>query len=140
MVRFMESAAKQILESFRHIAIVGLSARPDRPSNFVARYMMDQGYTIYPVNPGLHEVFGITCHASLLSMPKEVQKKIEIVNIFRNPADVPPIIDESIAIGAKAIWMQLGIANETAAEKARNAGLLVVENRCIAVEHRQLFG
>ncbi|NTW83422.1 MAG: CoA-binding protein [Chlorobiaceae bacterium] len=135
----MEKTEKHILESFRHIAVVGISAKTDRPSNFVALYMMEHGYSIYPVNPGLKEVFGLACHASLLSMPEEVQKKIEIVNIFRKPADVPPIVDEAIEIGAKAIWMQLGIANETAAEKARRAGLLVVENRCIAVEHRQLF-
>ncbi len=129
---------EHILASFRHIAVVGLSAKQDRPSNSVARAMIRNGYTIYPVNPGFEEILGLHCYPSLSAMPPEIRKKIEIVNIFRKSADVPPIVDEAIAIGAKVIWMQLGIAHEHAANKARHAGLLVVENRCIAVDQQRL--
>jgi hypothetical protein len=129
---------EHILASFRHIAVVGLSAKQDRPSNSVARAMIRHGYTIYPVNPGFEEILGLHCYPSLSAMPPEIRNKIEIVNIFRKSADVPPIVDEAIAIGAKVIWMQLGIAHEKAANKARQAGLLVVENRCIAVDQQRL--
>ena len=130
---------ENILASFRHIAVVGISGNPDRPSNRVARYMMQQGYTIYPVNPGIEEVLGLPCYPSLSAMPPDVSRKIEIVNIFRKASDVPPVVDEAISIGAKAIWMQSGIANEASAIKARQAGLLAVQNRCIAVEQQHLF-
>lgn len=130
---------ENILASFRHIAVVGISGNPDRPSNRVARYMMQQGYTIYPVNPGIEEVLGLPCYPSLSAMPPDVSRKIEIVNIFRKASDVPPVVDEAISIGAKAIWMQSGIANEASAIKARKAGLLAVQNRCIAVEQQHLF-
>ncbi len=130
---------KDILTSFHNIAVVGISEKPERPSNMVARYLLQEGFTIYPVNPVLKEVLGITCFPSLSSIPAEQREKIEIVNIFRKSADVPPVVDEAIAIGAKVIWMQSGIANEDAAKKARNAGLLVVENRCIAVEHQHFY-
>ncbi|NTW69989.1 MAG: CoA-binding protein [Chlorobiaceae bacterium] len=130
---------ESILKSFRHIAVAGLSDRVERPSNGVARYMMEQGYTIYPVNPNIKEVLGLSCYPSLAAMPREISRKIEIVTIFRKAEDVPPIVDEAIAIGAKVIWMQSGISNRSAAEKARKAGLLVIENRCIAVEHQSLY-
>jgi len=130
---------ESILKSFRHIAVAGLSERPDRPSNSVARYMMKQGYTIYPVNPNSKEVLGLSCYPSLRAMSPEISRKVEIVTIFRKAVDVPPIVDEAIAIGAKVIWMQSGISNSAAAEKACKAGLLVIENRCIAVEHQSLF-
>lgn len=130
---------ENILASFRHIAVVGISGNPDRPSNRVARYMMQQGYTIYPVNPGIEEVLGLPCYPSLSAMPPDVSRKIEIVNIFRKASDVPPVVDEAISIGAKAIWMQSGIANEASAIKARKAGLFAVQNRCIAVEQQHLF-
>jgi predicted CoA-binding protein len=139
-ILFMDSIIMEnILASFRHIAVVGISAKPDRPSNSVARAMMKYGYTIYPVNPGCEEVLGLRCYPSLSAIPPAISKKIEIVNIFRKSADVPPVVDEAIAIGAKVIWMQLGIVNEDAAVKARSAGLIVVENRCIAVEEQRLF-
>jgi predicted CoA-binding protein len=128
-----------ILSSFRHIAVVGISEKPGRPSNSVSRAMLTHGYSIYPVNPGVEEVLGLRCYPSLSAIPPAISKKIEIVNIFRKSADVPPVVDEAIAIGAKVIWMQLGIINENAADKARKAGLLVVENRCIAVEQQHLF-
>jgi len=132
-------AVKNILTSFHNIAVVGISAKPERPSNRVAQYLIQQGYTLYPVNPGLQEVLGLPCYASLSSIPPEVRKNIEIVNIFRKSEDVPPIVDEAIALGAKVIWMQLGISNDSAARNAWNAGLQVVENQCIAVVHQQLF-
>jgi uncharacterized protein len=133
------STIEKIFTSYRHIAIIGISDRPERASNSVARYMMQQGFTIYPVNPNLDEVLGLHCYPSLESMPQEVKNNIEIVNIFRKSAEVPPIIDQAISIGAKVIWMQSGISNNTAAAKARNAGLLVIENSCIAVDHQSIF-
>jgi predicted CoA-binding protein len=129
---------RSILTSFRHVAIVGISDRPDRPSNSVARYLLHAGYSVYPVNPMLGKVLGLPCHPSLTSIPEAIRKRIEIVDIFRKPADVPPVVDEAISIGAKVIWMQLGITSEAAAEKARKAGLEVVQNLCIAVEHQHL--
>jgi uncharacterized protein len=133
-----KTVIEKILTSFRHIAVVGISNRAERASHSVARYMMKQGYTIYPVNPNLKEVLGLHSYASLSSIPPEVSRKIEIINIFRNAEDVPPIVDEAITMGAKVIWMQSGISNKEAADKARSAGLLVVENRCIAIEHQSL--
>ncbi|NTU57747.1 MAG: CoA-binding protein [Chlorobiaceae bacterium] len=130
---------RSILSRYRHIAVVGISDKPERASNAVARYLIREGYTIYPVNPSLREVLGIECWPSLSAMPEELGKMIEIVDIFRKPEDVPPVVDEAIAIGAKAIWMQLGITNEVAADKAVNAGLEVVQNRCIAVDHQNLI-
>ncbi|ACF11228.1 CoA-binding domain protein [Chlorobaculum parvum NCIB 8327] len=129
---------KSILTNYRHIAIVGLSDKHDRPSHAIARHLMHEGYTIYPVNPSISTVLGLECWPSLLAIPAEKSRLIEIVVIFRKPQDVPPIVDEAIAIGAKVVWMQLGITNEAAAEKARNAGLDVVQNRCISVEHQRL--
>jgi len=92
-----------------------------------------------PINPGHKEILGNPCYPALTLLPDEVKSSIEIVNIFRKPADVGPVVNEAIAIGAKVIWMQLGITNETAAEKARKAGISVIQNRCISVEHQRLF-
>lgn len=136
----MEMTIENVLASFRHIAVVGLSDKPERPSNAVAGYMMQHGYSVYPVNPAIREVFGMLSHASLSSMPPETRSRIEIVNIFRSSSEVPAIVEEAIAIGAKVIWMQLGVSHEAAARKAREAGLTVIEDRCIAVEYRRLFG
>jgi len=130
---------KEILESYKHIAVVGLSEKRDRPSHNVTKYLIHAGYTIYPVNPNLDKVFGITCYPSLLDIPDEQRKNIEIVDIFRKPEHVEGIVDEAIEIGAKVIWMQLGITNDKAASKARKAGLEVVENQCMATEHHHLF-
>ncbi len=127
-----------ILTTFRHVAVVGISDRPDRPSNAVSRYLKDAGYELYPVNPSLDEVIGLKCWPSLSAIPEEKRKLIEMVVIFRKPADVPPVVDEAIAIGARVVWMQLGIANDGAAEKASKAGLEVVQNRCVAIEHQRL--
>ena len=129
---------RSILFTYRHIAIVGLSDKPERPSHGVARYLMQAGYQLYPVNPTIDKVLGMPCWPSISAIPAEQRRLIEIVVIFRNPADVPPIVDEAIASGARVVWMQLGITNATASAKARNAGLEVIENRCIAVEHQRL--
>ena len=117
---------RQILDSFRTIAVVGISAKPDRPSNDVASFLKARGYRIVPVNPGLEEVLGETCYPDLPSIPFPV----EIVDIFRRSEEVEPIVDQAIAIGAKAVWMQLGVVNEAAAAKARAAGLEVVMDNC----------
>ncbi|NTW52929.1 MAG: CoA-binding protein [Chlorobiaceae bacterium] len=129
---------RSILTNYRHIAVVGISEKPDRPSNAVARYLIRAGYTIYPVNPSISEVLGLQCWPSLSALPGEIQKLVQIVDIFRKPEDVPPVVDEAIAIGAKVVWMQLGVSNPASAEKAASAGLDVVQDLCIAVEHQDL--
>jgi len=121
----------EILRSSKIIAVVGLSPKPERPSHGVSSYMKDQGYTIIPVNPGQKEILGETCYASL----SEVPGPVDIVNIFRDPAAVPEIVDQAIAKKAKVIWMQEGIVHNEAAEKARAAGLKVVMNKCLYKEH-----
>lgn len=126
----------EILKSSKVIAVVGLSDKPDRPSFDVATYLAKHGYTIIPVNPMIKEWKGIKSYSSLLEIPKEI--KIDIVDIFRKSEDVPPIIDEAIKIGAKTVWMQLGIINQEAAKKAESVGLNVVTDKCIKIEHSML--
>ncbi|MEO6022954.1 MAG: CoA-binding protein [Burkholderiales bacterium] len=127
---------RRILKESRTIAIVGLSAQWHRPSNFAAKYMLDHGYTIIPVNPQYEEVLGQKCYKSLRDIPV----KVDMVDCFRKSADVPPLADDAITIGAKILWMQIGVVNEAAAAKARAAGLEVVMDRCIKIEHGRLFG
>ena len=122
-----------ILTKYKTIAVVGLSSNPARPSYGVTEYMQGSGYQIIPVNPNETDVLGEPSYASL----DEVPQKIEIVDIFRRPEDVPPVVDAAIRAGAKVIWMQQGIANESAAEKARAAGLTVVMDACILIEHKR---
>jgi uncharacterized protein len=129
---------QDILKTYKTIAVVGLSDKPNRPSFGVAKYLISVGYTVIPINPTVTEVFGLKCYPSLSALPDDLKRTVEIVNIFRRPDDVPPVVDEAIAIGAKVIWMQLGITNEDAATKARAAGLDVVQNHCIAVDHQTL--
>jgi len=126
----------RILEKYKRIAMVGLSANPFRPSHFAAIYMISEGYDVTPVNPRETEVLGRRSYASL----REVPGPIEIVDIFREPAAVPEIVDEAIEAGAKVIWMQLGVIHEAAAERARAAGLEVVMDRCVKIEHARFFG
>ncbi len=128
----------RILTSYRTIAMVGLSADPMRPSHFAAIYLLAEGYDVIPVNPRYagETILGQTVYASLSEIPRPV----EIVDIFRKAEDVPPIVEEAIAIGAKVVWMQLGIVNEAAAQRAREAGLDVVMNRCAKIEHARFFG
>ena len=123
-----------ILKNSKTIAVVGLSDRQGRPSYLVASYLLEQGYGIIPVNPNISEWRGIRAYRSL----SEVKEKVDIVDIFRKREHVPGIVDEAIKIGAKVVWMQLGVANQEAAEKARAAGLKVVMNRCINIEHSKL--
>ena len=125
-----------ILADCRTIAVVGLSPKPERASFDVARYMQAHGYRIIPINPkaGTSSILGEKVYASLLAASQV--EKIDLVNCFRNSADIAPIVDEAIAIGAKAVWMQLGITSPAAAAKAQAAGLTVVQDRCLKIEHR----
>jgi hypothetical protein len=126
---------QKILQESRVIAVVGLSRADDRPSHEVARYLQEEGYRIIPVSPNLRGmVLGEQAYPDLLSIPGSV----DVVDIFRRSEDVPPVIEQAIRIGAKAVWMQLGIMNEEAAEMACAAGLNVIMNHCIMVEHRKL--
>jgi predicted CoA-binding protein len=127
---------RRILEQYRRIAMVGLSANPYRPSNFVARYMKAAGYQIFPVNPRERDILALSCYASLADVPSP----LEIVDIFREPSAVPAIVEEAIASGAKVIWMQLGVIHEQAAARALDAGLEVVMDRCVKIEHARFFG
>ena len=128
------SAEEKILNICRTVAVVGLSPKPDRPSNHVAKYLKEQGYRIIPVNTYAGEILGETCYPDLSSIPEPV----DVVNIFRRSEAVPPIVEEAIKIGAKAVWMQEGVINEEAAARAEEAGLLVVMDRCMLKEHRKL--
>lgn len=122
-----------VLKSAKTIAVVGLSSNPLRPSHGVSAYMQAQGYRIVPVNPQEEFVLGEKAYKSLLEVPE----KIDIVDIFRRPEFVPEIVDEAIQKKASAIWMQEGVIHEQAAEKARQAGIFVVMDKCILVEHRK---
>ncbi len=127
---------KTILEQVKVLAVVGLSRRESRPGYYVPAYMHAAGYRIIPVNPYLEQALGEKAYPDLVSIPEPV----DMVVIFRRSEDVPPVVDEAIEIGAKVVWMQLGIINEEAATKARAAGLQVVMNSCIKIDHQRLFG
>ncbi len=126
--------ARQILATSKTIAVVGLSNNPERPSHEVASYLKDEGYRIIPVNPRISETLGLKAYPSLRDVPEPV----DVAQIFRRPEHVPPIVDDAIAIGAKVVWMQLGIVHEEAAARARAAGLRVVMNTCMATMHHTL--
>ncbi|HKW63087.1 MAG TPA: CoA-binding protein [Candidatus Acidoferrum sp.] len=123
----------EILKKCKTIAVVGLSSNPMRPSHEVSEYMQRAGYRIIPVNPNETEVLGAKSYPRL----EDVPGKVDVVNIFRRAEEVPPVVESAIRIGAPVVWMQLGIENEEAAEKARAAGLAVVEDACILIEHRK---
>jgi predicted CoA-binding protein len=127
---------RRILGENRVIAVVGLSADWFRPSYFAAKYMLEHGYRVIPVNPKYPEILGQRCYKSLAEVPE----KIGIVDIFRKTQDVMPIADAAIAVGARVLWQQLGVRNEAAAAKARAAGLETVMDRCVKIEHGRLFG
>jgi hypothetical protein len=132
-----------MLEKYRVIAVVGLSKEPGKDSHRVSAYLKQHGYRIIPVNPFADEVLGEKSYPSLLDIPPEIQKTIEIVDIFRPAKDVPPIIEQAIKLKEKngkpfVVWMQLGIVNEQAAEAGRRAGLTVVMDKCLMVEHDRL--
>ena len=126
----------ELLRKYKSIAVVGLSSNPMRPSFGVTEYMQEAGYRIIPVNPNETEVLGEKSYARL----EDVLEKIEIVNVFRRAAEVPAVVESAIRVGAKVVWMQSGVENEAAAEKALAAGLVVVEDACILVEHRRRAG
>ena len=126
----------KILRESKNIAVVGLSSNPMRPSYGVTEYMQGAGYRIIPVNPNETEVLGEKSYARL----EDVPEKIDIVSVFRRAEDVASVVKSAVRIGAKVVWMQTGIENEEAAEKARGAGLVVIEDACILVEHRRRVG
>jgi len=128
------SIEEKILNSSRTVAVVGLSSKPDRPSYKVASYLKAQGYRIIPVNPTEKEILGELCYPALASIPESV----DVVDIFRRSEEVLPTVEEAIRIGAKAVWMQEGVINEEAAARAREAGLMVVMDKCMLKEHRNL--
>ena len=131
-----KAAIRQSLANCKTIAVVGLSPKPHRDSFRVAKYMQDHGFRIVPINPNAHEVLGEKAYASLTEAAQH--ERIDMVNCFRNSEDIPPIAAEAIAIGAKSLWLQIGVVNDVAAKQATDAGLVVVQNLCLMVEHRQL--
>ena len=126
----------RLLERYRRIAMVGLSSNQFRPSYFAATYLLSEGYDVIPVNPREKQILGRCCYPNLAAIPGQV----EVVNIFRESSAVPAIVEEAIAAGAKAIWMQLGVIHNAAAARAREAGLEVVMDRCMKIEHARFFG
>lgn len=131
----------QLLQQYHHIAIVGISADPYRPSHFVAIYLQAEGYDIVLINPSYagQRLLGKRVYASLTEA-KEAGEEIEIVDVFRKAEDVPPVAEEAIAIGAKVLWLQLGIRNDEAGRRAQEAGLTFVQDRCMKIEHARFFG
>lgn len=127
---------RRILSENRTIAMVGLSAKWHRPSNFAAKYMQEHGYRVIPVNPAYEEVLGEKCYRSLPDIPFEV----DVVDVFRRPEDVPAVLEQAIQIKPKVFWMQIGVINEEATRKAHDAGMEVVMDRCMKIEHARLFG
>ena len=127
---------KRILQQHKTIAVVGLSADWFRPSYFAAKYMQEHGYRIIPVNPKYPEILGETCYPDLASIPHAV----DVVDVFRKPSDTPAIAAEAVKIGAKVLWLQLGVVNADAQATAEQAGLTVVMDRCVKIEHARLSG
>jgi uncharacterized protein len=125
-----------LLRTCRTIAVVGLSPKESRDSNKVARYLIDAGYEVIPVNPGQKEILGKTCYRSLEDIPFPV----DVADLFLNPSRVPPVVDQAIGIKVRAVWMQMGIVHNQAAQKARDAKIQVVMNRCIMRDHSRLMG
>ena len=135
---------KEILIKYRTVAVVGVSRDPSKDSHRVAKYLQSQGFHVIPVNPTADEVLGEKCYESLLEMPADVQRNVEIVDIFRPSSDTPAIVEQAVKLKERydkpyVVWMQLGIINEQAAETARQAGITVVMNRCMMQEHAKLF-
>ena len=131
-----DKVMKEILLSVKTVASVGLSSSDEKESYWIVSYLKEQGYQIIPVNPTATEILGEKVYPSLSSIPD----KVDVVQVFRKPEDVPPVVDEAIKIGAKVVWMQEGIVNEEAAQKARDAGLQVVMDACMRATHRRLIG
>ncbi len=129
-----EPNSAAILKNYRVVAVVGASPKPERPSYQVAQYLQNHGYRVVPVNPGCKEILGEKCYPGL----KDIPFPVEVVDIFRQVDAIPAIVDDAIAVGAKAIWMQLGLEEPQAAQKAEKAGLQVVMNRCMKIDHAAL--
>ena len=127
---------RRIMTDYKRVAMVGLSADWSRPSNFAAKYLLDHGFEVIPVNPKYPEILGQKCYADLRDIPTPV----DIVDLFQRAERVPPFVDQAVDIGAKVVWLQLGIVHEEAARKARDAGLEVVQDRCMKIEYARLFG
>lgn len=127
---------RRILNDYKRVAMVGLSDDWSRPSNFAAKYLLDHGFEVIPVNPKYPEILGQKCYADLRDIPDPV----DIVDLFQRVERIPPFADQAIEIGAKVVWMQLGIIHQEAAQKARGAGLEVVMDRCMKIEYARLFG
>jgi predicted CoA-binding protein len=126
----------RILGTARTVALVGVSANPLRSSNFVATYLVRTSYTIWPVNPTYEEVLGLRCYPSLADLPEPP----DIVDVFRRTEEIPSVVEEAIDVGAKVVWFQLGLRHEEAAARARGAGLSVVQDRCLKIEHARFAG
>ena len=143
MAQLIETALGRldILKKYKNIAVVGLSSNAYRPSHFAAIYLISEGYNVIPVNPRETEILGRTCYPSLTAAAAELGAGfIEVVDVFRASKDVPPVATESVAIGAKVLWLQLGVVNEAAALEAINGGLDVVMDRCMKIEHARFYG
>jgi predicted CoA-binding protein len=139
-----QNEIKKILSKSKTIAVVGLSREPDKDSYRVSAYLKKQGFRIVPVNPFAEEILGEKSHKSLLDIPVEIQKTLDVVDVFRPGKDVPAIVEQAVKLKAihgrpRVVWMQLGIVNAQAAETAKKAGLTVVMDKCMMVEHRRLF-
>lgn len=130
------SKLRRILREVRTVAVVGLSAQWHRPSYFAAKYLQEHGYRVIPVNPAYESVLGERCYKSLADIPV----KVDVVDCFRRSEEIPALADQAIAIGAKVLWMQLGVRHAEARARAEAAGLQVVEDRCMKIEHARLFG
>jgi predicted CoA-binding protein len=138
----MEDTIESVLKRYRTVAVVGLSKDPSKDSYEVASFLKFKGFRIIPVNPTAQEIMGEKCYPSLSSLPDELKRAVEIVDIFRPSEAVPPIVDEAVELRKRygkpdVIWMQLGISNEGAAAKARAAGMVVIQNRCIMIEGKK---
>jgi thioredoxin len=138
-----EDDIKSILEKYRTVAIIGLSSDPTKDSHTVAQFLKLKGWRIIPINPSATEILGEKAYKSLLDLPEDLQKTVEVVDIFRPPQDVPPIVDQAIQLKNKngkpyVVWMQLGIVNEEAAAKTREAGLTVIMDHCMRIESERL--
>jgi len=131
-----DAEVRDLLQRYRRIAVVGLSDKPDRPSHGVAAYLQRAGYDITPVNPMIDEALGVRAVDAL----SQIEQPVEIVDVFRRSEDVPPVVEAAIAAGAKVLWLQLGIVNETAAQRAREAGMTVIQDLCLKVEHARVLG
>ncbi len=131
-----DNELRQILKTIRTVASVGVSSSEEKPSYWIFNYLKEHGYQMIPVNPTASEILGQKTYPDLASIPQ----KIEVVQVFRKPEDVPPVVEQAIKVGAKIVWMQKGIINEEAARNAESAGLKVVMNRCMMETHQRLLG